>query len=60
LHKLQNRSGEFWQPLVALAAFFEGHGIEGLLNAIAQAVAVDEPLPGANIMLVASCMRLHS
>jgi hypothetical protein len=42
LHKLQNRSGELWQPLVALAAFFEGHGIEGLLNAIAQAAEFDQ------------------
>jgi hypothetical protein len=23
IHKLHNRSGELWQPLVALAAFFE-------------------------------------
>ncbi len=26
LHKLHNRSGELWSPLVALAAFFEEDG----------------------------------
>src|SRR5688500_2584214 len=26
LHKLHNRSGELWSPLVALAAFFEEQG----------------------------------
>lgn len=26
LHKLHNRTGELWSPLVALAAFFEGMG----------------------------------
>src|SRR5215207_11623970 len=42
LHKLQNRSGKIWQPLVALAAFFEGHGIDGLSTAIAQAAEFDQ------------------
>jgi hypothetical protein len=42
IHKLQNRSGELWQPMVALAAFFEAHGVEGLLNAIAQAAEFDQ------------------
>jgi DNA primase len=42
LHKLQNRSSELWQPLIALAAYFEGHGIDGLLNAIAQAAEFDQ------------------
>jgi DNA primase len=44
LHTLQNRSGELWQPLVALAAFFESHGVDGLLNAISQAAEFDQAL----------------
>ena len=45
IHKLHNRSGELWQPLVALAAFFEEEGdIEGLLEAISQAAEWDEQL----------------
>jgi hypothetical protein len=42
LHTLHNRSSELWQPMVALAAFFEGHGVEGLLTAIAQAAEFDQ------------------
>lgn len=45
LHKLHNRSGELWSPLVALAAFFEEEGlVEGLLNAISEAADWDEQL----------------
>lgn len=45
LHKLHNRSGELWSPLVALAAFFEEQGeITGLLNAISDAASWDEQL----------------
>ena len=40
LHKLHNRSGELWSPLVALAAFFEEQGgVSGLLNAISDAAS---------------------
>ena len=42
LHKLHNRSGELWQPLVALAAFFEEHGVAGLSDAISTAAEWDE------------------
>jgi DNA primase len=42
IHKLHNRSGELWQPLVALAAFFEEAGITGLLNAIGEAAVFDQ------------------
>ncbi|TVR20159.1 MAG: hypothetical protein EA396_11075 [Anaerolineaceae bacterium] len=45
LHKLTNRSGELWQPLIALAAFFEEEGgVDGLLDAISQAAEWDEQL----------------
>ncbi len=43
LHKLHNRSGELWSPLVALAAFFEELGeVHGLLSAISDAANWDE------------------
>jgi CHC2 zinc finger/Toprim-like len=43
LHKLHNRSGELWSPLVALAAFFEEQGdVIGLLDAISNAAEWDE------------------
>lgn len=45
LHKLLNRSGELWSPLVALAAFFEEQGgIKGLRDAISQAAEWDEQI----------------
>ena len=45
LHKLHNRSGELWSPLVALAAFFEECGdVVGLLDAISDAASWDEQL----------------
>jgi DNA primase len=45
LHKLHNRSGELWSPLVALAAFFEEQGgIAGLLDAISEAAEWDEQM----------------
>jgi hypothetical protein len=45
LHKLHNRSGELWSPLVALAAFFEETGgIGGLLDAISDAARWDEQI----------------
>jgi hypothetical protein len=45
LHKLHNRSGELWSPLVALAAFFEEQGgIGGLLQAIFDAATWDEQM----------------
>jgi len=45
LHKLHNRSGELWSPLVALAAFFEEQGqVEGLLDAISEAAEWDEQI----------------
>jgi hypothetical protein len=45
LHKLHNRSGELWSPLVALAAFFEEQGgISGLLEAISDAASWDEQM----------------
>lgn len=44
IHKLTNRSGELWQPLVALAAFFEEAGVSGLLDAISQAAEWDEQI----------------
>jgi hypothetical protein len=45
LHKLHNRSGELWSPLVALAAFFEEKGgVEGLLDAISEAGSWDEEI----------------
>lgn len=43
LHRLHNRSGELWSPLVALAAFFEERGaVMGLLQAISDAAEWDE------------------
>jgi hypothetical protein len=42
IHKLHNRSGELWQPLVALVAFFEEAGITGLLSAIGEAAEFDQ------------------
>ena len=45
LHKLHNRSGELWSPLVALAAFFEEQGsATGLLDAISNAAEWDEQI----------------
>jgi hypothetical protein len=45
LHKLHNRSGELWSPLVALAAFFEEQGgVIGLLDAISSAAEWDEQI----------------
>jgi len=45
LHKLHNRSGELWSPLVALAAFFEEEGgVAGLLDAISDAGTWDEQI----------------
>jgi Toprim domain-containing protein len=45
LHKLHNRSGELWSPLVALAAFFEEQGaVSGLLDAISDAAEWDEQI----------------
>ncbi len=45
LHKLHNRSGELWSPLVALAAFFEEQGgVAGLLDAISDAAEWDEQI----------------
>ncbi|MEO8607477.1 MAG: CHC2 zinc finger domain-containing protein [Chloroflexota bacterium] len=45
LHKLHNRSGELWSPLVALAAFFEDQGgVIGLLDAISNAAEWDEQI----------------
>src|SRR5690606_38252813 len=45
LHKLHNRSGELWSPLVALAAFFEEQGgVVGLLEAISNAAEWDEQI----------------
>ncbi len=45
LHKLHNRSGELWSPLVALAAFFEEEGgVQGLLQSISEAAQWDEQL----------------
>jgi hypothetical protein len=45
LHKLHNRSGELWSPLVALAAFFEEQGsVVGLLDAISDAAEWDEQI----------------
>jgi hypothetical protein len=45
LHKLHNRSGELWSPLVALVAYFEElGGISGLLDAISDAASWDEQL----------------
>jgi hypothetical protein len=45
LHKLHNRSGELWSPLVALAAFFEEiGGVSGLLSAISDAASWDEEM----------------
>jgi hypothetical protein len=45
LHKLHNRSGELWSPLVALAAFFEEQGgVTGLLDAISDAAEWDEQI----------------
>jgi hypothetical protein len=43
LHKLHNRSGELWSPLVALAALFEEQGgISDLLVSISAAAEWDE------------------
>jgi hypothetical protein len=51
LHKLHNRSGELWSPLVALAAFFEAEGqITGLLDAISEAAEWDEQLSEGKAM----------
>jgi DNA primase len=45
LHKLHNRSGELWSPLVALAAFFEEQGgVVGLLDTISNAAEWDEQI----------------
>jgi DNA primase len=45
LHKLHNRSGELWSPLVALAALFEEQGnVVGLLNAISNTAEWDEQI----------------
>ncbi len=45
LHKLHNRSGELWSPLIALAAFFEEQGgVVGLLDAISNAAEWDEQI----------------
>jgi hypothetical protein len=45
LHRLHNRSGELWSPLVALAAFFEEQGgMVGLLDAISNAAEWDEQI----------------
>jgi hypothetical protein len=45
LHKLHNRSGELWSPLVALAASFEEQGgVVGLLDAISDAAEWDEQI----------------
>jgi len=45
LHKLHNRSGELWSPLVALAALFEEQGgVVGLLEAISNAAEWDEQI----------------
>jgi len=44
LHKLPNRSGELWSPLVALAALFESAGVAGLLEAVKSAAHRDEQL----------------
>ena len=45
LHKLHNRSGELWSPLVALAAFFEEQeSVTGLLDAISNAAEWDEQI----------------
>jgi hypothetical protein len=45
LHKLHNRSGELWSPLVAMAAFFEEQGgVAGLLDAISDAAEWDEQI----------------
>jgi hypothetical protein len=45
LHKLHNRSGELWSPLVALAALFEEQGgVGGLLEAICEAASWDEQM----------------
>ncbi len=45
LHKLHNRSGELWSPLVALAALFEDQGgAVGLLDAISNAAEWDEQI----------------
>jgi hypothetical protein len=43
LHKLHNRSGELWSPIVALAAFFEEQGgVANLLSAISDAASWDD------------------
>jgi hypothetical protein len=43
LHKLHNRSGELWSPLIALAALFEElGGVSDLLAAISEAAKWDE------------------
>jgi hypothetical protein len=45
LHRLLNRSGELWQPLIALVAFFEEQGgVKGLLEAISQVAEWDEQI----------------
>jgi hypothetical protein len=45
LHRLHNRSGELWSPLVALAAFFEEkRAVAGLLQAISEAAEWDEQM----------------
>jgi hypothetical protein len=45
LHRLHNRSGELWSPLVALATFFEEQGgVAGLREAISNAAAWDDQI----------------
>jgi hypothetical protein len=45
LHTLQNRSGERWSPLIALAALFEEVGqVPGLLETITSAADTDQQL----------------
>ena len=45
MHKLNNRSGELWSPLVELAAFIEEQrSIVGLLDAISNAAEWDEQI----------------
>jgi hypothetical protein len=45
MHRLHNRSGELWSPLVALATFFEEQGgVAGLREAISNAAAWDDQI----------------
>ena len=51
LHKLRNRSGEVWSPLVALAAFFKEDGqIAGLLDAISEAAEWEEQISVGKVL----------